>query len=213
MSRFAPAPLPRLLAVLISAGALAIGLGACGNKHARPTTANNNQSGGYGNTGSSQPTGADANNNGAYLWAGNVTYQLQVSRELNPYSASDSAYLAGVDATALTASQEWYAVFLWAKNQTSSPQTTADSFDIVDTEGNYYYPVALNPKVNLFAWTKQTLSPQATEPQIGTVPYYTPPQGSELLFKINETAYANRPLTLQIHAAGQRAPSTISLDL
>jgi len=33
-----------------------------------------------------------------------------------------------------TATQLWYGVFLWAKNQTSQAQTTTDNFDIVDTQ-------------------------------------------------------------------------------
>ena len=43
--------------------------------------------------------------------------------------------------------------------------------------------------------------------------YYGPTQGGELLFRINDSAYSNRPLTLEIHAAGQAQPSMISLDL
>ncbi len=43
--------------------------------------------------------------------------------------------------------------------------------------------------------------------------YYAPTGGGEVLFKMNQSAYANRPLTLEIHAAGQAKPSLISLDL
>jgi hypothetical protein len=42
---------------------------------------------------------------------------------------------------------------------------------------------------------------------------FGPTQGSELLFKINTSAYANRPLTLEIHAPGQTVPSAVTLDL
>jgi len=174
--------------------ALAVGLAACGNKVARPTY-------------------ADANNNGAYLWAGQVTYQLQVSRELNPYNIEDRQYLTGVSSIALPADEEWYAVFLWAWNQTKQAQTTANSFDIVDTQGNRYYPVALSPTVNPFAWSAQTLPPKATEPAVGSIAYYGANQGAELLFKINDSVYSNRPLMLEIHAPGQSFPSTIALDI
>lgn len=184
----------RRISIVCCAVALAVGLGACGHKVAHPTV-------------------ADANNNGAYLWAGQVTYQLQISRELNPYNLEDREYLAGVSPLVLPANEEWYAVFLWAWNQTTAPQTTSDSFDIVDTQGNHYYPIALNSAINPFAWTAQTLPPKGTEPAIGSIAYYGPNQGAEVLFKINDSAYANRPLTLEIHAAGQSFPSTISLDL
>jgi hypothetical protein len=184
--------------VLAAAASIALGVGACGNKQAHPTV-------------------ADANNNGFYVDAGPITYQLQVSRELNPSDVEDRGYLAGLPAATLqpAANEEWFAVFLWAKNQTSSPQTTTatDSFDIVDTQGNRYLPVTLNPQLNPYVWTSQTLLPQGIEPAPGSTAYFGPTQGGELLFKINTSAYANRPLTLEIHAPGQTLPSTISLDL
>jgi hypothetical protein len=183
----------RLASGLVSAALLALGLGACGQQ--------------------AYPATADANNNGGYVQAGAITYQLQVSRELNPYDVEDRAYLSGVTATAPTPSEEWYAVFLWAKNQSHAPASTSNSFDIVDTEGNHYYPVAINPQLNPYAWTSQTLQPLGTEPVPGSTAFFGPTQGNEVLFKINVTAYANRPVTLEIHVPGQAQVSTISLDL
>ena len=181
--------------ILLAAVLLAIGVTACGQ--------------------SSLPIHADANNNGFYVDAGHpaITYQLQVSRELSPFSIEDRPYLIGVSSAPLAPDQEWFGVFLWAKNQTSAPVTTASSFDIIDTQGSVYYPVPLNPLVNLFAWTPVTLEPNGTYPIPGTPAFFAPPQGALLLFKINTSAYANRPLTLEIHAAGQTVPSTISLNL
>jgi hypothetical protein len=173
---------------------LALVLAACGNKSAHPTV-------------------ADANNNGAYLYAGQVTYQLQISRQLNPFNVEDRSYLAGVSSPPLRPNEEWYAVFLWAKNQTGSPQTTTDSFDIVDTQGDRYYPTPIKARFNPFAWTAQTLEPGGTEPEVGSMAYYAPTGGGEVLFKIDQSVYANRPLRLEIHAAGQAKPSSISLDL
>ena len=54
--------------------ALAVGLAACGQ--------------------TSQPSSAE--NDGVYVDAGPITYQLQVSRQLNQYAAEDSQYLAGL---------------------------------------------------------------------------------------------------------------------
>jgi hypothetical protein len=150
-----------------------------------------------------------------YVRAGQLTYQVQVSRALNPYSPEDHGYLAGLPAgtTPPAADEQWFAVFLWAKNFTHHAHMTTDSFDIVDTQGNTYYPIQLNPNVNPYAWTAQTLQPNDQEPGTSTTAFYGPTQGCELLFKINNSAYANRPLLLQIHAAGQPTPSTVSLDL
>lgn len=159
----------------------------------------------------SHPTTADSE--GIYVDAGPLTYQVQLSRQLNQYSSEDRAYLSGVSTAAPTRDQEWFAVFLWAKNGTHSNQTTTDSFDIVDTQGTKYYPVPINTHVNPFAWTPQTLAPHQTEPAADTPANFGPTQGGELLFKLNDSIYSNRPLTLEIHAPGQAHPSTVSLDL
>ena len=74
-----PVRLPLLLAV----GALAIGVSGCGLDK-RPVA----------------PTDVSATElaNGAepYFWAGRVTYQVQISRQLNPFDNYDVQYLAGV---------------------------------------------------------------------------------------------------------------------
>jgi hypothetical protein len=159
----------------------------------------------------SHPTSADGE--GVYVDAGPITYQVQLSRQLNPYAAEDKWYLMGQSSAAPTRDEAWFAIFLWAKNQTHKAATTSDSFDIVDTQGNKYYPIPLNAQVNPYAWTAMTLQPLGTEPAPDTPAYFGSTQGGELLFKINNTVYANRPLTLQIFAAGQAHPSTVSLDL
>ena len=175
---------------------LALGVAACGHKTAHPTV-------------------ADANNNGGYVDAGPITYQLQISRELNQYSSEDSGYLVGLPAgtTQPGAQQEWYGVFLWAKNQTHHAAVTTDKFVVVDTQGNRYYPVQLNRAVNPYAWTSQTLQPLQTEPGPDTTANYGPTQGGLVLFKINTSAYSNRPLTLEILGTSNQKLATISLDL
>jgi hypothetical protein len=182
----------RRLPALICALALALGLGACGNELSHPTT---------------------ADNEGEYVDAGPITYQVQISRQLNPYGVEDREYLSGVSSPAPTPGEEWFAVFMWAKNQTHASHITSDSFDLVDTQGNKYYPVAINSRVNPFAWTPMALKPLGTEPVPDSAAYFGPTQGGELLFKLNDSAYSNRPLTLQIFAAGQAQPSTVSIDL
>jgi hypothetical protein len=161
------------------------------------------------------PSDATAENNGYYVKAGQVYYQLQVSRELNQYATEDHQYLTGLPAgtPAPTATQLWYGVFLQAFNKSKQPQTTASSFYIQDTQGNKYYPVALNSSVNGYAWTSTRLSPLETEPAPDTTASTGPTQGSLLLFKLSTSVYNNRPLTLEIHVPGSSQVSTISLDL
>ena len=104
-------------------------------------------------------------------------------------------------------------MFLWAKNQTEQPQTTTNSFDIVDTEGNHYYPQPVNPSLNGYAWTSQPLAPGAVQPGPDTQASLGPTQGGLLLFKLPDTVYDNRPLTLEIRKPSGAVGATISLDL
>lgn len=161
------------------------------------------------------PYEATAENNGYYVHAGAITYQLQVSRELNQYATEDHQYLAGLPpgTSAPAPDQIWYGVFLWARNSGKQPAISAGNFDIKDTSGDTYYPVSLNPSINGYAWTQQVIQPLSTEPAPDTTAFFGPTQGALLLFKLNTSAYANRPLTLEIHAPGVSRVSSISLDL
>lgn len=161
------------------------------------------------------PFDATAENNGYYIKVAGVSYQLQVSRELNTYDTEDHQYLAGLPAgtPAPTAQEIWYGVFLRAINDSKHPAQTAGSFDITDTSGNIYHPVTLNPQVNQYAWISQTLRPLGTEPAPDTTASFGPTQGGLILFKLPTAVYNNRPLTLEIPVPGSSRKATISLDL
>ena len=69
-------------------------------------------------------TGTYAGESGAnapYLNVGPLIYQVQLSRELNPYNIEDSAYLQGLTPAQrqLEPGQEWFAVFMQVYNNTS----------------------------------------------------------------------------------------------
>ena len=154
-------------------------------------------------------------NNGVYVTSGPITYQLQVSRQLNPYLTEDSQYVVGLPTGAgvLGADQLWYGVFLWAKNQTQHPGLTAHSFDIVDSSNHHYFPVRLNAELNGYAWTPQLLPQSGQEPRLNTTASFGPTQGALLLFKLPTTVYSNRPLTLEIFPPAGESKGDISLDL
>ena len=180
--------------ILASIATLAVGLSACGRVGNPPTE----------------------ENDGVYVTAGPITYQLQVSRALNPYATEDSQYLKGLPLLdrALPANKLWYGVFLWAKNQTKVTAASANTFDIVDTEGTHYYPLPVNPSLNGYALTPQALTPHSIEPAENTQASFGPTQGGLLLFKLNQSVYDNRPLTLEIRGGPfHKVWSTISLDL
>jgi hypothetical protein len=159
---------------------------------------------------------ADANNDGDYVSAGFVTYQLQLSRELNQYGTEDASYIKGLPAGVspnVGPNQLWYGVFLWAKNQSGHAATTTSNFEITDTEGNVYRPVRLNTAVNPFAWTSTTLKNLGTYPGPNSVASEGATQGGLLLFKVSTSVYSNRPLTLYILGPGNRRLGGISLNL
>jgi hypothetical protein len=182
----------RLWTILCALG-LALGVAACGQTSQPPSLIND----------------------GVYVDAGPITYQLQVSRELNQYATEDRQYLTGLPAgiDTLTPDQLWYGVFLWAKNQTDKPQPTAERFAIVDSGGDRFYPIAVDTSVNEYAWTHQELAPAAIEPAPNTTASFGPTGGGLLLFKLPTSAYSNRPLTLLIYPSGGGKVGQISLDL
>ena len=189
------------LPLLLAVGALAVGVSGCGFTHRE-----------------AKPTGVSQQelSNGAepYFWTGPVTYQVQVSRALNPFDSYDVQYLSGVQgAQDLSSQQFWFGVFLWAKNQTGRTVPTADKFEIVDSAGDVYTPTALNSGVNPYAWTQQMLSPDGIEPVADSAASDSSPGGGLILFKLNQSVYSNRPLTLKVFAPGAKKASSISLDL
>jgi hypothetical protein len=188
------------LPLLLAVAALAVGVSGCGVEHR--TTA----------TGVSQDELSAGNE--PYFNVGPVTYQVQVSRQLNPFNASDVQYLAGVQgAQDLPGTEFWFGVFLWAKNQSGGYRKTTDSFKLLDSAGNVFTPTVLNASVNQYAWTAQTLIPDGIEPQADCTASNGSTGGGLVLFKLPQAVYANRPLTLEMFAYGSTKPSKISLDL
>jgi hypothetical protein len=195
----------RRIWVIVCVLAVALVVAACGTtRHSAPLPG----------TLAGHEVGSEVNN-GEYIQAGPITYQLQVSRELNPYSEQDKPYVQGLPKgfSPPNANQLWYGVFLWAKNQHHHPYWTSNRFKIVDTQGNTYYPIKVDPALNPFAWQRTLLDKNETYPLPNSTQANSESQGGLLLFKLNQSAYSNRPLTLYVlNPKGQRLGS-ISLDL
>jgi hypothetical protein len=186
------AAIARRAVLLAAAVVIALALSACGRK--------------------THVTITDGEN--IYVNAGPLTYQVQITRELNPFATEDVQYLAGVPkAQSIPPSQLWFAVFLWAKNQSGHPQTSTDRFEIVDSSGNIYHPWPLNPALDTYAWTAQNLQPDGVEPNPDSTAAYGPTQGGEILFRLSDAVFANRPLLLRIYPPNGSKPSTVALDL
>jgi hypothetical protein len=162
---------------------------------------------------------ADSDNDGVYIEAGNITYQLQVSRAMNPWGVEDSQYIkglpAGVSATHLPPDELWYGVFLWAKNQHHETLVTpgSDHFEITDTLGHVYHAVPLDSAVNPYAWNSEQLQFGETEPGEDSTAANGFIGGKLLLFKVSDSIYSNRPLTLYVLSDSGKRIGEVSLDL
>jgi len=184
-----------LLLALLLLGALT--LAACGSGETEPTK-----------------HGADEGN---YIQAGSLDYQVEMSRELNMSNVEDAQYLAGLPASAprLAGDEEWFGVWLRIQNPTSQSATSASQFRIVDTTGATYTPIAL-PASNAFSYQPslvQSDKGQPVYPDPDTAAGSGPINGAMLLFKLNTAVYANRPLNLEITPPDGGAPSSVVLDL
>jgi hypothetical protein len=144
----------------------------------------------------------------------NVTYNVFITRELNPRIVEDKAYYPGPEPPK---GQLLYGVFMQACNKTKKPQRTAASFFVTDDQGNRFDPTPL-PKSNQFAYQPQTLLPGRCEPETGSVAQLGPTAGSMLLFKFPLEDAENRPLELHIQGPfdlvkGGRQTKRVELDL
>jgi hypothetical protein len=154
-----------------------------------------------------------ADNEGIYLSLGELKYQVQISRQLNPNDTQDKYYLRGLPAgqQQLSPDEVWFAVFLQVENEASTPQQPSGEIEVLDTQDEVFKPVTLDD-TNVFAYRSADAIPAGEILPIKDTPAYdTPIRGSMLLFKLKRTALDNRPLELEIK--GTTTPQTGIIDL
>src|SRR6476469_9033103 len=91
--------------------------------------------------GDKEPIITKAETEGVYVDVGGLTYQVQLSRFLNPGDIEDHQYLMGLPAgipKELPGDEIWFGVWMRVKNYSGEPLTPTDTFTIVDTEGNEF---------------------------------------------------------------------------
>ncbi len=141
----------------------------------------------------------ESGQNAPYLNVGPLIYEVQLSRELNPYDTEDAAYLKGLTPAQrlLRPGEEWFAVFMQVYNETSKPHPVSTNLTISDTQENVYTPIVPDA-TNEFAYRGGLLGPKARLPALNTVAANGPTQGALLLYKIKIVSLDNRPLELKI---------------
>lgn len=168
----------RLPFALVALLLVALGLAGCGNKPETRT---------IGET------------EGIYVDVGDLVYQVQISRILNPNDSEDRAYLRGLPpGERLGPGETWFAVFMRVSNEKEETIKPASSFRIVDTQENEYEPVELDPEANPFAYQPSPLRGGAVYPDSESAAFANSIQGSLVLFKVQFRSLQNRPLELLI---------------
>jgi hypothetical protein len=178
----------RKLSTAALAAVAVLTLAACGDSHTKVTT------GTYA---------GESGKNAPYLHVGELKYEVQLSRQLNPTNSEDSAYLQGLPPAErqLAPGQEWFAVFIQVFNTTSQPLEAAPTMTVSDTQGNTYKP--LTPEAsNLYAYRGGLVPAKGQIPEPDTPAYSMPSQGALLLYKIQTVSLDNRPLELKIANPG-----------
>jgi hypothetical protein len=171
-----------LLAALAVLATLA--LAGCGDSHTKVST------GTYaGESGASAP----------YLNVGPLIYQVQISRQLNPFNTADAPYLQGLSPAqrTLRGGQEWFGVFIQVYNNTPRAHLAATSLTISDSQNNVYFPVVPD-QTNQFAYRAGLVPGASRLPALDSVAANGASQGALLLFKIGIVSLDNRPLELRI---------------
>jgi hypothetical protein len=189
---------PRRLLTLLAALVAMAGLSACGKHQDEDAPVKH------------------AETEGIYLDIDHLKYQVQVSRQLNPYDVQDKAYLANVPPAerALAPDETWFGVFLRVQNETARARLPAGDIKIVDTTEQVFLPLRLPPD-DPFAYHPLVPIPRdSVVPLPDTPAYNTAARGGLLLFKLNNADLANRPLELNIVGRGlPRQVGKIDLDV
>jgi hypothetical protein len=150
---------------------------------------------------------------GVSVDVGGLTYQVQLSRFLNPNDVEDAYYLRGVQGDLDPGKDAvWFAIWMRVKNYSDATLTPTTQFTISDTEGNEFQPVQIDAKQNPFIFEASPLPHAKVNPDPNSPPGSGPIQGSLILFKIDAASLQNRPLTLHIKGEGDEEAS-MQLDL
>jgi hypothetical protein len=182
------------LGMLIGGAICAVAISACGaGEHA--TTADNLGPG--------------------YVQVGQLNYQVQISRELNPWSAEDRYYLQGFSSSQLKlpSADEWFGVSMQVYNWTGRAHTPTDAFFITDSLGDRYAPFA-NRTPNAYSYVPAPIPAGGQLPGIDTDAFTGWSQGELLVFQVPYASLVNRPFILHIvNRADPAQQSRIELDV
>jgi hypothetical protein len=139
---------------------------------------------------------------------GDLLYNVQITRILNPSDHEDSAYLAGQRPPS---KNEYYlGVFMQIHNEGSGSQQVPTEFAVTDTAGTKFRPVRSDSLFALKLGGTVASGDQLPEPD--STAANGPIQGAMVLFRIDGAAIQDRPLTLDIPSSAG-AVAEVELDI
>lgn len=151
---------------------------------------------------------------GHYLSLGDLKYQVQGSRQLNPDDEQDRSYLVGVPPAELElkSNEVWFGVFMQVENESSEPLAPTGDIEIVDTQEEIFKPLPIDESNQFIYRSTDPIPPGEILPLPDTPAFDTPVRGSLLLFKLSIASLDNRPLELKIEG-NQTPKQTGIIDL
>jgi len=147
---------------------------------------------------------------GEPLELGDLKFNVQITRFLNPSDREDGAYLEGQQVPP-PAGQEYLGVFIEIDNEGSEVARlpTAADLSVVDTTGQAYE--ALESDTHFALDLGGNIDAHSEVPAPDTPAASGPAQGSIVLFLVTSNIGENRPLELEISRRGE--DGTIELDI
>ena len=140
------------------------------------------------------PENADQVIEGQGIKIDDLLFNVQITRELNPFDTEDKAYLVGQKP--LGPDEYYLGVFMRVQNEGDTSAQVPTDMSVVDTIGDTFKPL---PSDSLFALKLgDTLHGGDQLPEGESVAANGPIQGSMVLFRIDSSAIQDRPLTLHI---------------
>ncbi len=134
---------------------------------------------------------------GEPLEIGELSYNVQITRFLNPDDNEDAEYLVGLPAA--KPGTAYLGVFLVIENETEEEQPSASEYIVVDTLDQRYERVESESPYALAVGDAVPAEGQFPLPD--TTAATGPNQGSLLIFQVADDVGENRPLKLEIEAA------------
>ncbi|MDQ3739380.1 MAG: hypothetical protein M3389_00420 [Actinomycetota bacterium] len=187
--------------LVLLAAVLALGVAACGNEAQEEQTYQSENA-------------QVAETEGIYLELGEVKYQVQISRQLNPELVDDRDYFEGVSEGDLDLADDevWFGIWMRAENESTEPHELATRFTIIDTQENEYVPVRIG-ETNPFAYREGRIEGEELYPLPNSPAGERAPNGSLILFKLKRFSLDNRPLELVVEDPEGGRPAVVNLDV